>query len=374
MTSRDRLLRTLRREPVDRVPISTYELNGLAPNEYQNRAPSYRRMMDKIRADTDCIYMWDSGLWAESPLWESRRETAADGTVTTYSRLKTPKGDLTKIQRRSPNIHTTWTIEHLLKSAEDIDRYLSVLPQLFQIDESRIPVVDDEYAEIEERIGEAGIIMNNGADPSAYVPDLFEFGLFTLMCFQHEDKILELIDAFMEPILTWYRIVAEHRWGPLLRLCGPEYYTAPYLPLEMFKEMVVPGATAAGQILNEAGIVLRLHCHGRVREVLPLFIEMGATATDPIEPPPDGDIELDEVKRLYGDDLILFGNTELKVLETAEPGEVDALVKRQMEAAKGEGGFVMLPTAAPINEPLSKRTERNYFEWIDAGLKYGSYA
>ena len=37
------------------------------------------------------------------------------------------------------------------------------------------------------------------------------------------------------------------------------------------------------------------------------------------------------------------------------------------------GGYVMMPTAAPIDEPLSPRTERNYFEWIDAGLTYGAY-
>ena len=45
----------------------------------------------------------------------------------------------------------------------------------------------------------------------------------------------------------------------------------------------------------------------------------------------------------------------------------------QMDAAKHGGGFVMLTTASPINEPLAPATERNYFEWVDAGLKYGSY-
>ena len=42
------------------------------------------------------------------------------------------------------------------------------------------------------------------------------------------------------------------------------------------------------------------------------------------------------------------------------------------EAAEGDG-FVLMPTAAPINVPLSPRTERNYFAYIEAGLKYGGY-
>ena len=39
MTSRERLLRTMHREPVDRVPVSTYELNGYNPNSFENVAP-----------------------------------------------------------------------------------------------------------------------------------------------------------------------------------------------------------------------------------------------------------------------------------------------------------------------------------------------
>ncbi len=232
MTSRERLLRTLNRQPVDRVPISTYELNGYNPDNFENKAPSYRRLMDKIRADTDCIYMWGWSPWADSGLWDSRTKTLADGSTASYMRLRTPKGDLTKTSRNIPNLHTTWTLEHLLKTVEDIDRYLSVIPELFRIDEEKVRAAKESYAVAEERVGDYGVVMSNGGDPSAYVPDLFEFGVFTIMCFQHKDKILELIDALTPPILERYRIDAENGFGALHRLCGPEYYTPPYLPPE----------------------------------------------------------------------------------------------------------------------------------------------
>ena len=373
MTSRDRLLKTLRREPVDRVPISTYELNAYNPDNFENQAPSYRRLMEKIRSDTDAIYLWEWQLWADSGLWESRTETLPDGTAMTYSRLKTPKGDLTKTQKTMRDVHTVWTTEHLLKGPEDIDAYLSVLPHLFEVDDARVAQAREEYARIEERLGDRGIIMNDGPDPSGYVPDLFEFGLFTLMCLQHRDAILELVDAHREPALERFKVDAAHGFGPLYRIWGPEYYTPPYLPPEYFRDMVVPSVSAAAKILDEAGIFLRLHSHGRIREVLPMIITAGAKGTDPCEPPPDGNIELHEIKAQYGKDLVLFGNIELKVLETATPDQVDANVKAQMDAAKEGGGYIMLPTAAPINEPLSPLTERNYFAWIDAGLKYGAY-
>ena len=184
MTSRERLLRTLRREPVDRVPISTYELVPYNPDSFENQAPSYKRLMEKIRSDTDCLYMWGWDAWADSGRWTRRTERLPDGATVTYERLRTPKGDLTRTQKNLPKIHTTWTIEHLLKSVEDIDRYLSVLPELFHIDDRKVGAARESYAIADERVGDHGVVMSNGGDPSAYVPDLFEFGLFTLMCVQ----------------------------------------------------------------------------------------------------------------------------------------------------------------------------------------------
>ena len=102
-------------------------------------------------------------------------------------------------------------------------------------------------------------------------------------------------------------------------------------------------------------------------------MDSGAQGLDPIEPPPDGDIELSEVKRRYGDRLCLFGNVELRDLEHSSRAKVDALVKKAMDEAKEGGGFVLMPTAAPINVPLSRKTEENYLQYIDSGLRYGRY-
>ncbi|HNR32109.1 MAG TPA: uroporphyrinogen decarboxylase family protein [Candidatus Hydrogenedentes bacterium] len=373
MTPRERLLRTLRRERVDRVPISTYELVGWNPDHFENRAPSYRRLMDRIRADTDCLYMWGWNAWADSELWDTRRETRPDGASVTHARLHTPLGDLTRASVERPDVHTVWTTEHLLKGPRDVDAFLRVLPDLYRIDESRVPAAVAQYAEALERLGDRGILMNDGSDPSACVPDLFEFGLFTTMCYEHRDKIVELIDAFTGPVLERLRLDAELGFGPMIRLCGPEYYTPPYLPPPFFEEMVLPSLAAATRVFSDAGIFVRAHCHGRIREALPHIVAAGAHGLDPIEPPPDGDITLREVKERYGERLVLFGNTELKMLEHGAPEQIREAVREQMNAAKAGGGYVIMPTAAPINEPLSPRTERNYFAWIDAALEFGAY-
>ena len=118
---------------------------------------------------------------------------------------------------------------------------------------------------------------------------------------------------------------------------------------------------------------MRIHSHGKISKVIEQFAMLDADGLDPIEPPPDGDMELADVKKLYGKKFCLFGNIELKELEFSSRERIDYLVKKAMYAAKEGSGFVLMPTAAPINVPLSAKTEENYFQMIESALKYGIY-
>jgi hypothetical protein len=71
--------------------------------------------------------------------------------------------------------------------------------------------------------------------------------------------------------------------------------------------------------------------------------------------------------------MSIFGNIQLKLLEHGTPAEVDAAVRAAMDAAKSGGGFIIMPTAAPINTPLAKSTEENYLQFIESALEYGKY-
>ena len=58
-TSRRRLLTALAGGTPDRVPINTYELAGRNSRDWYNTQPSYRGLMDYIRAHTDCLTNWN---------------------------------------------------------------------------------------------------------------------------------------------------------------------------------------------------------------------------------------------------------------------------------------------------------------------------
>jgi hypothetical protein len=89
---------------------------------------------------------------------------------------------------------------------------------------------------------------------------------------------------------------------------------------------------------------------------------MGADATDPIEPPPHGDVELKYLREKYGKDLVLFGNIEVSDIESMPEDRFRAIVKQAIaDGTSGEGrGFVLMPTAAPYGRTISDLTFRNY--------------
>ncbi len=366
MTHRERILATLRRQPTDRVPISTYELVGFGPWAWPVQEPSYAPLMAEITARAVALPLW--GAWCEEgqPI-ERTRETWREGDFNvTRTTLHTPKGDLCTVQKETPSVKTTWTVEHLCKTREDIERWLS------------IPVTPgavhtEGFAALDAEVGDAGIVLCDIADPICSVADAFEFGAFTVWALEEPALIRAMCDHIFPRIMHTLCGMTAVGCGPLYRLVGAEYCTPPYLPPRLFREFVTPYLAEMLTELHAHGCYGRVHCHGKIRHVLDDLCAIGADGIDPVEPPPDGDIPLAEVKARYGDRLVLFGNMELKYLETETPAEIDARVRAMMDNAKANGGFVLMPTAAPINIPLAPRTAENYLAYLAAGEKYGGY-
>ena len=378
-TSRRRLLTALAGGIPDRVPINTYELAGHNSLDWYNNQPSYQRLMDYIRAHTDCITNWNPRvatdaytcqerfLCSDFPVEiETRTEPAGQFQRTTRI-CHTPQGDLRSIAQSDPNVYTTWHVEHWCKNLADVDKALSVPYQPADYDAS-------DLARVREELGDHGLVMASVGDPAYLVADLMSFQDFLMWVFEETDHFARTVAVVAERVMENLRRQLDCCVVDLYRIVGPEYFTPPYLPPEMFRRFVVPYVTEMTRLIHARGGKVRLHCHGKMGRVLDLILETGCDGIDPCEPPPDGDMPLDEVKRRCHDrGVSVWGNMELKLLERGTPAEVRSEIARIMTQAKEDGGFVLMPTAAPINLPLSPQTEANYRAFIEAGLELGQY-
>lgn len=378
---------TLRGEPVDRPAVNFYEVGGFRidpsdPDEFNvYNDPSWQPLLQLAEEQTDLIRMrspvrtrshevdilpcrLDAGNILDE--FFSVDEYVEDGCGFKRITLKIGGRNMTSLTRRSPDVDTVWTVEHLLKNPEDIKAYLELPDEIFAEDVDVSSLIEED-----RELAERGIIMVDTEDPICAAASLFSMEDFTVVALTEQKLFGRLLEKLSEHIQARTEKTAKAFPGHLWRIYGPEYATEPYLPPELFKEYVVRYTGPMVKSIAEYGGFARVHCHGRIRAVLDYIVEMGAAAIDPIEPPPYGDVELEYVRRKYGNELVLFGNLEIADIENSEPGEFEKIVEKSLrDGTCGEGkGFVLMPSSAPNGRNITPKMMTNYETMVRLAIR-----
>lgn len=89
---------------------------------------------------------------------------------------------------------------------------------------------------------------------------------------------------------------------------------------------------------------------------------MGPAGLDPIEPPPQGDMTLVELRRAVGRDIVLFGNIEAAEIEQMAPAAFEQRVRQAIrDGTAGDGrGFVLMPSSCPYGRQIPAQVLTNY--------------
>jgi hypothetical protein len=366
---------TLRGKPVDRPAVNFYEIGGFDidpsdPDEFNvYHDPSWRPLLELAEERTDLIRMrsavrsrsWDPqtmtpGGQSEAGLMQIDKYVE-DQWHCTRTTIRIGSRTLSSTTRRSPEVDTTWTTEHLLKNVDDLKAYLELPEEFFaeEIDVSRL-------CEDDAKVGERGIVMVDTEDPICAASSLLSMEDFLTVALTAPLLFHQLLEKLARPLYARTERVSEAFPGHLWRIYGPEYAAEPFLPPRLFKEYVVRYTEPMIRAIRRYGGFARVHCHGRLNAILDLICQMGADATDPVEPPPHGDVSLEYVRCEYGDRLVLFGNVELADIESMEPAAFERLVQQTLaDGIRGPGrGFVLMPSAAPNGRQITRRILKNY--------------
>ena len=124
MTRKQRMLAVLRGEKTDMVPFATYNLHGFGDSPHRDD-PSYAELLELVRER--------AGLYCKSTLTRVAREDDSrsieqteeidpHGNRRLTTVLHTPRGDLTSVHI-VPVDQPGYTVEHFIKTDDDIDRY-----------------------------------------------------------------------------------------------------------------------------------------------------------------------------------------------------------------------------------------------------------
>lgn len=139
----------------------------------------------------------------------------------------------------------------------------------------------------------------------------------------------------------------------------------------LFRKFELPFIQQAAVLCREAGIVSHLHVCGRSNEL----VEIVATETDlasiePLEEPPSGNVDLKAIKRRFGKKLCLKGNINTtNFMLRATPAEIEDKCKELIDAAAEGGGFIL-----STGDQCGRDTpDANLFKMVEVAQTYGKY-
>ncbi|MFA6108158.1 MAG: uroporphyrinogen decarboxylase family protein [Candidatus Latescibacterota bacterium] len=296
-------------------------------------------------------------------LIETRTEaTASPDWVHLVTVYHTPEGDLRQVFRASTRKRPGYIAEYPLKEPADIHRLLSLPYEPF-------PFSADDYTRVDAEVGESGIA-TFGLDHAMYgLQRLIGSTNFALWSLEAEEGLLEAMTVFSRRLLDHARAALAAGIRGVFAWVGPELCIPPLMPPAAFERYVFALDRPLIDLIRNQGSRVWVHCHGRMRPVLRRFAEMGIDVLNPIEPPPMGDVTLDEAFDLVGDRMGLEGNLETHDFMTATEEEIRAKMEAALAVGRGRR-LILCPSSGYMeNVEPSPQEIRNWLVYIEEGVR-----
>jgi len=381
MTSRERMLAVLRREPTDHVP-ATPDTSNMIPAKltgkpfwdiYLYKDPpqwlaflncvkhfGFDALMDGFAAVefddlnekyfgrneydmTDIVFRSDERIVTQRYYTSNRRRRWED-TVTVYYRDNPPTGGVDPHKIRLPRI-PEWS-----EPVEGVKEW---------------PTGEALMKLAFEEMGDHGVV---GA------------GCGTSLLLHNEREIYEYYDnpkkfhERRELLLDYF----EERFKRLMAMSvKPDFIstggsgTLTHQTPAIFRELGLPIVKKMTALAKKYRMPSHIHSCGPEMELVKICAEeTDLTLIDPLEIPPMGDCELKTIKRRYGDKLVLKGNlhtTSVMLHGTAE--DVAEASRRAIDDA-GEGGGFILSTGDQCGRDTPPE---NIMALIETARTYGRY-
>ena len=145
------------------------------------------------------------------------------------------------------------------------------------------------------------------------------------------------------------------------------YRTAPLISPDLYHTLVMPYHKKMCEHFAKDGLKTILHSDGNVQPLIPHFLEVGFGALHPLEAKAGLDVR--ELKPLYGDRLVLFGNIDVRKLAGSRE-EIEEEIRTKVTAAKQGGGYIYHSDhSIPSNVSFE-----NYCFAVEMVKKYGEYS
>jgi len=367
LTSKERLMRIFQNKEVDRPALKMWAAGFYDPEKQLH--PLYHQVSKKAEEVTDLVinagYPFDmlAGMHMKDCCERFEKETGDPLWKDVYTILHTPKGDLQQVNRVSTVKAPGYYMEHFVKEPEDIEKLLSLPYTPFPIDLKG-------HDALEARIGDRGIVNNTFEHTGYMIQRMMGSELLAYFSVDYRDLLLELADVYSARLRAHVQAMIDAGVRGVFGYVGPELLIPPLLGPQDFEDFVFQYDKPICDMIHNSGSFVWMHCHGKVLNFLERFIEMGIDVLNPLEPPKNGDINLNEVVDRYGSRIGWEGNIEIQELIQSSPERVKTLIDECVAAGSKSGRFILCPSTGYMEDiHPSQSFIDNLMLYLDYGLE-----
>ena len=186
---------------------------------------------------------------------------------------------------------------------------------------------------------------------------------FCLMLYDN----LPLVERVLDDYFDWMEVVADRvcRMGfdVFASTDDMAFKSAPLFSPEVFREMVLPRYRRVADKITLPWVV---HSDGNLMPIVEDLLSLGIAGLHPIE---KGAMDIQAMKRDYGDRVCLLGNVDLNILGIGTPEEADREVRELIRDVAPVGGYIV----SSGNSLASYLSPENVLAMSQAVQKYGRY-
>lgn len=375
MTGRERILLAMQSKQADRVPVVP-DISNMVPARrtgkpfwdvfYHEDPPIGYALMDAADFyDMDLSYVATPMVYRRAIPPQVHTSTRMEnGRLIATTRYNTCEGPLTQevtyFERDCPSTTKKLVVDPM----RDLPRFKAIYSPILSYEKEHLDAA-------KKRLGQRGAFgLNVDITGLQTWFNYFDGGLEELsVLLIEEPELLWDLKAFWDAdVLRQVEMILDY--GPdflYFQSSGGITLQSP----KIFRDFSLDVVRRATAMARQAGIPTLLHSCGKEKYLVELLsAETDLSCINPLEPPPMGDCDLAEIKRLYGDKIALMGNIETTdVLLFGTTQRVREACEKAIDDAGAGGGFIL----SSGDQPGRDTPDENIFAMVETAKTYGRY-
>lgn len=204
----------------------------------------------------------------------------------------------------------------------------------------------DVFKSLIARAGGEYSIHGEVTSPFDYFLDLFGFAGGFLALAEEPEKSAAVLERFASGVAR----LAREQAGlgvDAVKISSP-FAGAGFISPAFYRRFVLPFERKVVEAVRPSGVPAYIHTCGSIGDRLETMADSGAAGLECLDPPPLGNVELEDAVSRIGDRLFIKGNVDpVGTLLFGTAGKIAADLRRRLDAGRKARGFI-LSTACSI--------------------------